>query len=171
MFAFDEEELKSMLDKVHTTCLDRKVTLATAESCTGGLLSAILTSRSGSSAYFLGGVCSYSNDIKIKILAVPDALIAKAGAVSELVAKSMAEGARAFSGADYTVSVTGIAGPGGGSVEKPVGTVYCAWTSDKGTEVERLQLKGNRDSIRAQTCLIALAGLLSRILSNSQEVS
>ena len=171
MFAFNEEELKSILGKLHETCLTRKVTLATAESCTGGLLSAILTSKSGSSAYFLGGVCAYSNEMKTKILGVPAEWIAEAGAVSEPVAKSMAEGARAFSGADFTVAVTGIAGPGGGTSEKPVGTVYCAWATDKGTDGQRLQLFGDRDSIRAQTCLIALAGLISRILSNSQEVS
>ncbi|MBC7658741.1 MAG: CinA family protein [Chitinophagaceae bacterium] len=160
-----------MLGNLHDECLARKVTLATAESCTGGLISSVLTSKSGSSAYFLGGVCSYSNEVKTKLLGVPAELIKKMGAVSDEVAKAMAEGACDFSGADYTVSVTGIAGPGGGTQSKPVGTIYCAWTTANGTDVERLQLKGDRDSIRAQTCLIALAGLLSRILMNSKEVS
>ncbi len=170
MFAFDAKELNSILVKVHETCLQRKLTLVTAESCTGGLLSAILSSKSGSSAYFSGGVCSYSNELKTKLLNVPAAVIAEAGAVSELVAKLMAEGARAFSGADFGISITGIAGPGGATPGKAVGTVYCAWAMDKSTEVERLQLHGDRDSIRAQTCLIALAGLYSRILTNSEEV-
>jgi len=171
VFAFNAKELNSILIKLHETCLTRKITLATAESCTGGLISAILTSKSGSSAYFLGGVCSYSNETKTKLLNVPADLIVEAGAVSEDVAKLMAEGARAFSGADFAVSVTGIAGPGGATPGKPVGTVYCAWAMDKTTEVERLQLHGDRDSIRAQTCLIALAGLYSRIVTNSKEVS
>lgn len=171
MFALDAKELNSLLGKLHEICLRRKVTLSTAESCTGGLISAILTSKSGSSAYFLGGVCSYSNELKTKLLNVPAELIAEAGAVSDLVAKSMAEGVRTLSGADFAISITGIAGPGGAVPGKPVGTVYCAWAMAGATEVERLQLHGDRDSVRAQTCLIALAGLYSRILTMSEEVS
>jgi PncC family amidohydrolase len=171
VFAFDAKELNSTLGKLHEICLRRKVTLSTAESCTGGLISAILSSQSGSSAYFLGGVCSYSNELKTKLLNVPAEMIAEAGAVSELVAKSMAEGMRTLSGADFAISITGIAGPGGAVPGKPVGTVYCAWAMAGNTDVERLQLQGDRDSIRAQTCLIALAGLYSRILTKSEEVS
>ncbi|MBC7532170.1 MAG: CinA family protein [Oligoflexus sp.] len=163
--------MNSITAALHETCLRRKVTLTTAESCTGGLISAILTSTAGSSAYFLGGVCCYSNELKTKLLSVPANLIAETGAVSDLVAKSMAEGARSLSGADFAISVTGIAGPGGGGPDKPVGTVYCAWANAKSVDVERLQLHGDRDSIRAQTCLIALAGLYSRILTHFEEVS
>lgn len=171
MFDLDAKELNPILSKLHETCLRRKVTLTTAESCTGGLISALLTSKAGSSAYFLGGVCSYSNELKTTLLDVPANVIIEAGAVSDLVAKSMAKGARERTGADYAISVTGIAGPGGGSPGRPVGTVYCAWATAKSVDVERLQLHGDRDSIRAQTCLIALAGLYSRILTHSEEVS
>ncbi len=171
MFDLDAKELNSVLSKLHEACLRRKVTLIAAESCTGGLISALLTSKAGSSAYFLGGICSYSNELKTKLLNVPAKLIDEAGAVSDLVAKSMAEGARSLSGADLAISVTGIAGPGGGSPGKAVGTVFCAWATAENVEVVRLQLHGDRNSIRAQTCLIALAGLYSRILTLSEELT
>lgn len=166
MFAIHHREFDPVLTKLHELLIDRKITLATAESCTGGLLSSLLTEKSGSSRYFLGGVCSYSNEAKHKLLAVPEELILNHGAVSELVAKSMAEGARTSFAADYSVSVTGIAGPGGGTREKPVGTVFVAFSRKSKIEVERLQLSGDRDAIRAQTCLFALANLYQRILSD-----
>ncbi len=113
MFAIDPTEFNPVLQKLHEHCLTSKTTLATAESCTGGLISSLLTSKSGSSAYFLGGVCSYSNEAKIRILGVAEGLIREHGAVSELVAKEMAEKALLVFESDFAVSVTGIAGPGG----------------------------------------------------------
>ena len=171
MFALDPAKLSSVLSKIHESCGQHRFTLATAESCTGGLLSALLTSRSGSSSYFIGGICSYSNEMKSTLLGVSAELIMQHGAVSESVAKAMAIGIRHTSRATFSVAVTGIAGPGGGSLEKPVGTVYCAWASEKSVDVERLQLQGDREAIRGQTCLIALAGLEQRLLSLSKEVS
>ncbi len=155
--------MSSILAALHTDCQHFRLTLGTAESCTGGLLSALLTRTAGSSTYFLGGVCSYSNEAKTTMLGVPADLIRSRGAVSSEVAEAMVRGALDRLGSDYAIAVTGIAGPGGGTSEKPVGTVYCAWGSKDGVDIERLQLQGDRDSIRAQTCLIALAGLQKRI--------
>lgn len=170
MFAIDQVDIHPVLLQLHKLVLDRKLRLASAESCTGGLISALLTSLPGSSAYFLGGVCSYSNDAKHRLLTVPEELIHKHGAVSELVAKSMAEGARRVFAADFTLAVTGIAGPGGGTDTKPVGTVFVGFCSKGLTDVEHLKLTGDRESIRAQTCLFALAGLHKRILAHTGDV-
>lgn len=166
MFAIDHHEFHPVLKQLHELLILHKLTLSTAESCTGGLISSLLTNMSGSSQYFLGGVCSYSNESKHKLLNVPEDLILKHGAVSEIVAKSMAEGARTSFAAHYSIAVTGIAGPGGGTPDKPVGTVFVAFCLDRKTKVERLQLSGDRDSIRAQICLFALANLYQRILSD-----
>ncbi len=166
MFAIDHREMNPVLHQLHALCLARNATIATAESCTGGLISALLTSLPSSSSYFLGGVCSYSNESKSNLIRVPAELIRKHGAVSESVAKSMAEGARAVFDADYSVAVTGIAGPGGGTIDKPVGTVFVSFYAKGVITVEHLSLQGDRDSIRAQTCLFALAGLYQRILSS-----
>jgi PncC family amidohydrolase len=166
MFAIDRREMHPLLSQLHELCLVRKLTIATAESCTGGLISALLTSLPGSSAYFRGGVCSYSNEAKCRLIGVSAELIRNLGAVSENVAKSMAEGARKVFDADISVAVTGIAGPGGGSAEKPVGTVYVGFATQSATEVLRLSLDGDRDSIRAQTCLFALSELYQLILSS-----
>jgi nicotinamide-nucleotide amidase len=123
-------------------------TLATAESCTGGMVAERLTSVPGSSRSFLGGVVTYSNDLKTSLAGVPTNLIIQHGAVSPEVAKSMAEGIRRRVGATYGVSVTGIAGPGGGTEEKPVGLVYVAVADEKETEVVEKTLPGDRDRIR-----------------------
>ncbi len=167
MFAIETQELNLILGELHKLCLERKVKLATAESCTGGLISSLITAMSGSSNYFQGGVCSYSNEAKHKILGVPWELIEAHGAVSSEVAKAMAIGVRNSFNADYSVSVTGIAGPGGGTPIKPVGTVYLGFSSEGAIDFELLQLKGDRNSIRTQTCLFALAGLHKRIFSLS----
>lgn len=166
MFAIDPHEMNPVLEALHRLCLDRKVTLATAESCTGGLLSGLVTRQSGSSQYFLGGVSSYSNDSKTKLISVPRSLIAEHGAVSAPVAKAMAEGIREALGADFSVSITGVAGPGGGSPEKPVGTVFLAFAQDGSTDVEALALTGDRNAVRKESCLFALSGLIQRITSH-----
>jgi nicotinamide-nucleotide amidase len=141
----------------------RSFRLATAESCTGGLIAATCTALAGSSDWFERGFVTYSNAAKSEQLGVPAALIAQHGAVSEPVARAMAEGALAHSPADIAVAVTGIAGPGGATPGKPVGLVWLA-TAQRGatTHAEALQLPGDRADIRARTVAIALERLLQR---------
>ena len=141
----------------------KKATMATAESCTGGLIAASCTDLSGSSAWFERGFVSYSNDAKTEMLAVPSALILKHGAVSEAVAQAMALGALYRSESVVSVAVTGIAGPSGGSQEKPVGTVWLAWCIGGRVYTELQTFSGNRDQIRVATTDCALEGLLKRL--------
>ncbi len=137
--------------------------LVTAESCTGGGLAQLLTSVPGSSSWFERGYVTYSNRSKTEMLGVQPELIAKHGAVSEEVARAMAEGAIARSGADRAVAVTGIAGPAGGSLEKPVGTVWIAWSVRGGsTRATRHQFAGSREQIRNASVRAALEGLHPR---------
>lgn len=138
-------------------CVARGLTIATAESCTGGMVSAAITDIPGSSAVFLGGVVSYSNQMKIDALEVPPGLLAQYGAVSEEAARAMAEGVRALCGADLAVAVTGVAGPEGGTAEKPVGLVWFALASDEGTTATpRTYARGSRESVRARATSTAL---------------
>ena len=134
------------------------LTLATAESCTGGLIAAALTAIPGSSATVLAGYVTYSNEAKTRMVGVPAAMLAAHGAVSEPVARQMAEGARRDAGADIAISCTGIAGPGGGSAAKPVGLVFigCA-ARGQPTHVERHIFAGDRTAIRAATVAAAFA--------------
>ena len=158
--------------------------LATAESCTGGLLAGACTSPAGASDWFAAGFVTYANDAKSGLLGVPAALIAQHGAVSAEVADAMARGALAHSGAQLALSVTGIAGPGGGSVAKPVGTVWLglAWLHARETQeglpaggdaplvgcrTECLHLDGDRGAIRSQTVAIALERLVAAARSTS----
>lgn len=135
--------------------------IATAESCTGGLIAAACTSVAGSSDWFERGFVTYSNEAKAQMLGVPAALIAQHGAVSEEVARAMAEGALRQSAARFSVAVTGIAGPGGAVPGKPVGTVWLAWAQRGGAvQAERLQLPGDRAAVRTQTVAQALMRLL-----------
>ena len=134
--------------------------LATAESCTGGLIAAQCTELAGSSLWFERGFVSYSNAAKTELIGVPAALIAAHGAVSEVVARAMAHGAARHSRARATVAVTGIAGPDGGTPEKPVGTVCFAWASkDHPTKTCQLLLSGNRQEIRQKSVSTMLSGL------------
>ena len=128
-----------------------KQTLATAESCTGGLIAASITAVPGSSTCFGYGVVSYSNQAKMDVLRVQAQTLARFGAVSEQTAYEMAQGLRALSAADIAVSVTGIAGPGGGSPEKPVGLVYIATATAGGVCARRFLFQGDRQDIRCQT--------------------
>jgi PncC family amidohydrolase len=130
--------------------------IATAESCTGGMIAQMITSVAGASAVFDCGIVSYSNDIKKSILGVRAQTLEQYGAVSEKTAFEMAQGVLRLSGADYALSVTGIAGPGGGSKEKPVGTVYVGVAHPAGTEVFLFHFSGSRDEIRRQTAQAAL---------------
>jgi nicotinamide-nucleotide amidase len=128
--------------------IDNHATIAVAESCTGGLLAERLTSIPGSSAYFLGGVTCYSNEMKTSLVGVPAEMISAKGAVSPEVALALADGIRRRSGATVGVGITGIAGPGGGTPEKPVGLVYLAMKASGASRQRRLQLPGDRDRIR-----------------------
>ena len=136
--------------------------IATAESCTGGLIAAACTAVAGSSDWFERGFVTYSNEAKADLLGVPAALIANCGAVSAEVACAMAEGALVHSRAQLAVAVTGIAGPGGGSAAKPVGTVWVALVeTGRVARAELLQLAGDRTAVREQTVHVALALLLA----------
>jgi nicotinamide-nucleotide amidase len=139
-------------------------TLAVAESCTGGLISQRLTEVPGSSSYFMEGVVTYSNEAKVRLLGVPMDLIAEYGAVSGEVAEAMAEGARLRAETDFGLAVTGIAGPGGGSDEKPVGLVYIALSDDAHTEHRRVMLPGDRHLIRWRASQAALDLLRRRLI-------
>jgi len=138
------------------------LTVATAESCTGGLIAAALTAIPGSSDAVLGGLVTYSNGLKERLLGVPALVLETEGAVSDACARAMAEGARRATGASVAVAVTGIAGPGGGSESKPVGLVFLALAREgRATRVQRHLFPGDRAAIRAATVLAALAGLLA----------
>lgn len=152
-----EAAVSALADALRT----RRQTMAAAESCTGGLIAAACTSVAGSSDWFERGFVTYSNEAKHEMLGVPVALIASHGAVSEPVARAMAEGALVHSPADWAVAVTGIAGPGGAVPGKPVGTVWLA-VAQRGaaTRVQLLQLGGDRAAIREQTVRQALQALL-----------
>ncbi len=132
------------------------LTLATAESCTGGLIAHRLTNVAGSSAYFLGGVVSYSNEAKERLLGVPPTILMAYGAVSEPTARHMARGGRTVFRSSLTVAVTGIAGPGGGSEDKPVGLTYIALVAPGGEWCERHVWAGDRDAVKAQSAEAAL---------------
>ena len=134
--------------------------MATAESCTGGLIAAACTDLSGSSHWFERGFVTYSNAAKIELLGVDAALIERHGAVSEEVARAMAQGAVARSHAQAAVAVTGVAGPDGGSADKPVGTVWFGWATPRGTVTEMKRFDGDRASVRQATVAHALARLL-----------
>ncbi len=137
--------------------------LATAESCTGGLIAAACTDLAGSSAWFERGFVTYSNAAKTELLGVPAGLIDAHGAVSEPVARAMAEGAVARSHAQVAVAVTGVAGPTGGSPEKPVGTVWLGWHVNGHTSTECCHFPGDRAAVRQATVAHALRGLVQRL--------
>ena len=143
---------------------DRGLTLATAESCTGGLIGTMLTEVPGSSTWYLGGWVSYQNIRKEEDLGVPEECIAQEGAVSEATACAMATGARNRTGADYVIATTGIAGPGGGSEEKPVGTVWVGLASPDGVEAIRFRFSGTRSVVRDRTAKAALQSLRLLVL-------
>lgn len=144
-------------DLVVAELLGQGATVATAESCTAGLVAARFADRPGSSAYLVGGFVTYSNAAKTSQVDVPEELLAAVGAVSEEVAVAMAQGARSRLGTTYGIATTGIAGPGGASPGKPVGLVHVAVASADRTWHERLELDGDRARVRAETVTAALA--------------
>lgn len=152
-------------ETVVALCIQNGRTLATAESCTGGLIAHRITNVPGASAIFPGGIVAYANAIKTALLDVPEPTLAAGGAVAEAVAVAMAQGARTRFGADFAVAVTGIAGPGGGTPEKPVGTVYMAAAGPGSQRTRHARFTGDRDAIKAQTAETALK-LLLEVLEN-----
>jgi len=160
----DDEALAMLTAAVAAELKVQGRMLATAESCTGGWIAKLCTDLAGSSAWFERGVVSYSNEAKQELLGVPRGRIARFGAVSEEVAADMASGVLANSRADYAISVTGIAGPDGGSPDKPVGTVCFGWALPGNiVETERHRFNGDRDAVRRATVATALIGLLDRL--------
>jgi nicotinamide-nucleotide amidase len=145
-------------------CREKGLTVGVAESCTGGLLGARLTAIAGSSDVVVGGVIAYSNALKTALLDVPSGVLAHQGAVSEAVVRAMASGARAATGASVGVGITGIAGPGGGTEEKPVGTVWIASDLEGAVESRRLRLIGDRAEVRQRAAQAALEMVRRRVL-------
>ena len=154
---------KEILNKISLILKKRHLKIATAESCTGGLISHTLTNISGSSDYLDRGIVSYSNKAKIELLGVSEDLLEKHGAVSEQVAKAMAIGIRIQSNVDIGITTTGIAGPTGGTKEKPVGLVYIAVSTSDNTIVKKFQFSGDRLENKESTCNAALQMLLDII--------
>jgi nicotinamide-nucleotide amidase len=146
-------------------------TLALAESCTGGLIAKLLTDQPGSSAFLERSVVSYANSAKLNCLNVPQEIIDRHGAVSAECAEAMARGVRAIARTDISLAVTGIAGPGGGTIDKPVGTVYLAMVSPSGERVERFNFSGNRDQVRLRTACTALDWLRRQVMSRLSSTS
>ncbi|QWE04699.1 CinA family protein [Polynucleobacter sp. JS-JIR-II-50] len=145
--------------------LSRNWTVSLAESCTGGLVSATLTELAGSSEWFERGYITYSNEAKMECLDVPAQLIESHGAVSEPVAKAMAEGARINSRSNVAISITGIAGPSGGTIEKPVGTVCFGWATENQTLTKTIHFDGDRQAVRQQATEFALTEFIALLRS------
>jgi uncharacterized protein (TIGR00299 family) protein len=162
-----EGEVDSLDEELAALFRKQGMTLALAESCTGGMIAQYITSISGSSAYFLEGVVTYSNSAKTRQLGVREKLLEECGAVSSEVAAAMASGVRAAAASDLGLAVTGIAGPDGGSEEKPVGTVFISLAAADGCWTERFQFKGSRDEVRTLTTRAALDWLRSYLLQRA----
>lgn len=155
------EELYLLAEKSGGALARRKWKLATAESCTGGWIAQAITSVPGSSAWFEAGFVTYSNAAKQRILGVQSSTLETFGAVSEAVVIEMARAALISAPADCAIAVSGIAGPGGGSAAKPIGTVCCAWATQATSLVRTFHFDGSRDAIRRQTVVAALDGLIA----------
>lgn len=155
-----DEPMEVLLGRLLT---ERHQTIATAESCTGGRLAALLNKHPGSSVFYMGSVVAYDNAVKQQVLGVHAESLRNYGAVSEAVVREMAEGVRALMHTDYAIATSGIAGPDGGSEEKPVGTVWIAWATPEGTTAECFHLGKLREQVTDRACLRALIGLLKRI--------
>jgi len=158
------DTLKPLAGRIGARMKERKLKLATAESCTGGWIAQALTSVAGSSEWFERGFVTYSNEAKRELLGVRPHTLSRHGAVSRETAKEMAAGALARSRAQVAVAVTGVAGPGGGTKAKPVGTVCFAWSRKRGAvESVTRHFQGGRERVRLQSVVFALKGLLERL--------
>ncbi len=157
-------EIDQRVKELAALLLERNETLAVAESCTGGWVAKAITELPGSSGWFSAGFVSYSNDAKLRLLGVREETLGAHGAVSRETASEMAEGALSRGRADWSLAVTGIAGPGGGSEARPVGTVCFAWAGPgQPASTEARRFEGNRHAVRAQSVEYALSGLLKTI--------
>ena len=162
------DENLALAARLGSALLARRWKVATAESCTGGLVAGVITDVAGSSGWFDRGFVTYSNEAKVEMLGVGIETLTAHGAVSEPTAREMASGALARSGADLAVAVTGVAGPSGGSVEKPVGLVWFAWAQCDGkVDSASRRLAGNRREVRQAAVAVALEGLVSRASSTA----
>ena len=167
----DQQQLEALAEKLGRLLLGNGQKLVTAESCTGGWVAQCLTAIAGSSEWFDRGFVTYSNQAKQEMLGVPPDTLAEHGAVSQPVAMAMANGALQNSRAYWAVAITGIAGPTGGSAEKPVGMVCFAWATTEGLgAVETCYFSGSREAIRACSVAYALAGLIDRAGPSSSEI-
>ncbi|MFP4648380.1 MAG: CinA family protein [Halorhodospira sp.] len=158
----DDSALQERVWRLGEVLRAKDMSLAVAESCTGGLLAKILTDRGGASTWFERGLVVYSNAAKQELLGVPARVIEKHGAVSEAVAEALALGLLARAPVTHSVAITGIAGPEGGTPDKPVGTVWIGWGTPNGVDAACLQLAGHRDAVRRASAAAALDGLLQR---------
>ncbi|MDR0775912.1 MAG: nicotinamide-nucleotide amidase [Azonexus sp.] len=158
------DDLEILAAELGTALLARGEWLALAESCTGGWLAQVVTAIAGSSAWFDRGFVTYSNAAKTDMLGVPEVTLERHGAVSEATARAMVQGALAYSRADWAVAITGVAGPSGGSPDKPVGTICFAWAAkDGGCEAQTRHFTGDRAAVREQSVRYALQGLWQRL--------
>lgn len=158
------DQLLQLSQRLGTALLNRNWRVATAESCTGGGVAAAITAVAGSSAWFEYGIVSYANTAKQKLLGVPSAVLEQQGAVSEAVVIDMARGALALSAANIAVAISGVAGPAGGSPEKPVGTVWFAWVLATGEiKTELKHFVGDRQAIQRQAVIVALEEILNLV--------
>ena len=155
----------SLFQKLHDLCLAKNISIASAESCTGGLLASKITSVSGASSFFKGGVIAYQNDVKINLLGVSELIINKKTEVSSQVAEEMAKGVRKKLLVDFAVATTGYAGPAGGSELHPLGTVFFAVSSKKKTISNRFLFKGDRESVVLQAVIKAATLLIEELKS------
>ena len=159
--------LDDLMKKLVQRLAQKQQTLATAESCTGGLLAELITDVAGASKIFIGGVVTYSNAMKMKWLGVSSNTLAIFGAVSEQTVHEMIEGIQQATGCDYAIAVSGIAGPAGGTPEKPVGTVVIGWKLADEIVTEKYLLKGNRREIREQSAMIAFRKIMTGLSDKS----
>jgi PncC family amidohydrolase len=160
---------RSISQKLDRLLKSNRWSLAVAESCTGGMMAAAITDHAGSSEYFKGGVVAYSNEVKESVLGVPGRLIREKGAVSAEVAYEMAQGAARLFGVDCCIAVTGIAGPGGGSVKKPVGLVFIGIFFKGTTRSFKFRFTGNRKSVRQQAVDAGLTKMIGTLLEPPQD--
>jgi PncC family amidohydrolase len=158
-----DERLTVLAERLQARCLARDLRLATVESCTGGLVGQSITAIAGASGYYLGGLITYADAAKHELAGVPVETLDAHGAVSAQVAIAMAEGARTRLGADVAVSVTGIAGPDGGTATKPVGLTYVGVSDGTGTDVRRYLWTGDRSANRLDSAIAALELALERV--------
>jgi nicotinamide-nucleotide amidase len=158
-----DRDLEALAAKLGRALHARSWRLGVAESCTGGWIAKVLTDVAGSSQWFEGGIVSYSNTAKSALLGVPSDVLAAHGAVSEETVRAMAEGARTKLAADVAIAVSGVAGPGGGTPEKPVGTVHFAWSVAGELTAARRIFAGGREAVRRQTVALALERMLDLV--------